>query len=59
MDRYRFVSRESKPDRTYHIDKYEILDTNNAPVMVGKTPLVIERQVPKRIGKTRRDRRAK
>jgi hypothetical protein len=55
MDRYRFVSRDSSSPR-YHIDKYEILDNNNHPVMQGRNPVVIERQVPKRVGKTRRDR---
>lgn len=56
--RYRFVSRDStKP--TYHVDRFEILDNNNNPVIVEKQPMVVDRVVPKRVGKTNKNRRTK
>ena len=62
--RYIFESRESKA--TYHVDSYAALDNNNDPIMVpdpqgGKfmVPLKISRSVPKRVGKTLRDKGGK
>jgi hypothetical protein len=50
--RNQFVSRESKWDQGYHIDKYLGLDERGRPVSS------FERQVPMRVGKTRKGRGA-
>lgn len=55
--RYQFLSRESNPARDYHVDKYALLDNLNRPITDEHgTPVQIDRSVPKRVGKTRRDK---
>lgn len=48
--RYTFLSREDKP--TQWVDKYSVVDSDGQ----GK-PMSYERVVPKRLGKTLRDRK--
>lgn len=52
--RYRFASR--KTGHTHHVDTYTVLNNRNIPLRDSDgSPLTINRRVPLRLGKTRRE----